>query len=287
MIAPSGKQITIITKDQQAVVTEVGGGLRSYSVGGRELLDGYGADEMSSSGRGQVLIPWPNRLQDGSYEFNGLRYQLPLNEPEHRNAIHGLVRWSTWTGTEREPHRVVMEHILYPQPGYPFLLGISIEYALSHSGLQVQTTATNLGTQSCPYGSGAHPYLTLGTATIDGLILHVPGQTLLRSDERDHAFTDLERDADGLARVELRDSDRETKVSLWVDQSYPYLMLFSGDPLPNVRRRSLAVEPMTCPPNAFRTGDALIRLEPGASFTGTWGIARGSAALAKGLSLAR
>ena len=305
MIAPSGKQITIVAKDQQAVVVEVGGGLRSYSVGGRELLDGYGADEMSSSGRGQVLIPWPNRLEDGSYEFNGRRYQLPLNEPEHRNAIHGLVRWSTWTATEREPHRVVMEHILYPQPGYPFLLGISIEYALSDSGLQVRTTATNLGTQSCPYGSGAHPYLTLGTATIDGLILHVPGRTVLRSDERglpirreavegteydfrqpkrigsiklDHAFTDLERDADGLARVELRDSDRETKVSLWVDQSYPYLMLFSGDPLPNVRRRSLAVEPMTCPPNAFRTGDALIRLEPGASFTGTWGIARGSAA---------
>jgi len=183
MIAPSGKQITIVAKDEQAVVVEVGGGLRSYSVGGRELLDGYGADEMSSSGRGQVLIPWPN-LQDGSYEFNGGRYQLPLNEPEHRNAIHGLVRWSTWTATEREPHRVVMEHILYPQPGYPFLLGISMEYALSHNGLQVRTMATNLGTESCPYGSGAHPYLTLGTATIDGLILQVPGRTVLRSDER-------------------------------------------------------------------------------------------------------
>jgi aldose 1-epimerase len=299
MIAPSGKQITIVAKDQQAVVVEVGGGLD------RELLDGYSADEMSSSGRGQVLIPWPNRLEDGSYEFNGRRYQLPLNEPEHHNAIHGLVRWSTWTATEREPHRVVMEHILYPQPGYPFLLGISIEYGLSNSGLQVRTTATNLGTQSCPYGSGAHPYLTLGTATIDGLVLHVPGRTVLRSDERglpirreavegtdydfrqskqigpiklDHAFTDLERDADGLARVELRDSNRDTKVSLWVDQTYPYLMLFSGDPLPNLRRRSLAVEPMTCPPNAFRTGDGLIRLEPGASFTGTWGMAGGSAA---------
>ncbi|HEX3450757.1 MAG TPA: aldose 1-epimerase family protein [Isosphaeraceae bacterium] len=305
MIAPSGEQITILAKDQQAVVVAVGGGLRSYSVGGRELLDGYSADEMSSSGRGQVLIPWPNRLQDGSYEFNGRRHQLPLNEPEHCNAIHGLVRWSTWTATERQPHRVVMEHILYPQPGYPFLLRISIEYALSDSGLLVQTTATNLGARTCPYGGGAHPYLTLGTATIDGLILQVPGRSVLRSDERglpirkeavegteydfrqpkqigsiklDHAFADLERDADGLARVELRDSDRETKVSLWVDQSYPYLMLFSGDPLPNVHRRSLAVEPMTCPPNAFRTGDALIRLEPGASFTGTWGIARGSAA---------
>lgn len=304
MIAPSGEQIEIAAGDQQAVVVEVGGGLRSYSAGGWELVDGYRADEMCSSGRGQVLIPWPNRLQDGRYEFDGRRHQLPLNEPEHGNAIHGLVRWAAWTAAEREPHRAVMKHVLYPQPGYPFSLEISIEYALSAGGLQVRTTATNLGTDPCPYGSGAHPYLTLGTATIDRLILRVPARTVLRSDERglpigreavqgteydfqqprrigsmtlDHAFTELERDQNGLARVELRDPDHGTQVSLWVDQSYRYLMLFSGDLLPNVNRRSLAVEPMTCPPNAFRTREALIRLEPGSSFTGTWGIARGSA----------
>ena len=304
MIPPSGEQITITAGDQQAVIVEVGGGLRSYYVGDRELVDGYRADEMSSSGRGQVMIPWPNRLQDGSYEFDGRRHQLPLNEPERRNAIHGLVRWATWTAAERESHRAVMKHVLYPQPGYPFTLGIGVEYALSESGLQVLTTATNLGADPCPYGSGAHPYLTLGIEPIDRLMLRVPGRSVLQSDERglpvatetvegteydfqqprrigstrlDHAFTDLKRDQDGLARVELRDPDRKTQVSLWVDQSYSYLMLFSGDPLPNVRRRSLAVEPMTCPPNAFRTGDALIRLEPGSSFMGTWGIARGNA----------
>ena len=176
MISPSGEQITIAAGDQQAVVVEVGGGLRSYSAGGRELVDGYRADEMSSSGRGQVLIPWPNRLQDGSYEFDGRRHQLPLNEPQHRNAIHGLVRWAAWTVAEREPHRAVMEHVLYPQPGYPFSLRISIEYALSDSGLRVRTTATNLGTDPCPYGSGAHPYLTLGTETIDDLMLRVLGE---------------------------------------------------------------------------------------------------------------
>jgi aldose 1-epimerase len=304
MIAPSGEQIKIAAGDQQAVVVEVGGGLRAYSAGGRELVDGYRADEMSSSGRGQALIPWPNRLQDGSYEFDGRRHQLPLNEPEHDNAIHGLVRWVAWTVSAREPHRVVMEHVLYPQPGYPFSLRLSIEYALSDSGLRVRTTATNIGADPCPYGSGAHPYLTLGTATVDRLILRAPGRTVLRSDERglpigtdvventeydfrqprpigstrlDHAFTDLERDEEGLARVELRDPDRGTQVSLWVDRSYPYLMLFTGDPLPNIHRRSLAVEPMTCPPNAFRTGDALIRLESGSSSTGTWGIAPGRA----------
>jgi len=304
VIPPSGEQITITAGDQQVVVVEVGGGLRSYSVGGRELVDGYSADEMSSSGQGQVLIPWPNRLQDGSYEFDGRRHQLPLNEPERRNAIHGLVRWATWTAAEREPHRAVMKHVLHPQPGYPFTLGICVEYALSDSGLQVRTTATNLGADPCPYGSGAHPYLTLGTGPIDHLMLRVPGRSVLRSNERglpvatetvegteydfqqprrigstrlDHAFTDLKRDQDGLARVELRDPDRGMQVSLWVDQSYPYFMIFSGDSLPNFNRRSLAVEPMTCPPNAFRTGGALIRLEPGSSLTSTGGIARGSA----------
>jgi aldose 1-epimerase len=302
VIAPSGEQIEITSGDQQAVVVEVGGGLRSYSAGGRDLVDGYGAAEMSSSGRGQALIPWPNRLQDGNYEFDGRRYQLPLNEPERRNAIHGLVRWVAWTASAREPHRVVMEYVLHPQPGYPFALRLGIEYSLSDSGLRVRTMATNIGTDRCPYGSGAHPYLTLGTPTVDRLILRVPARTVLRSDERglptgtkavgdteydfrnprqigsttlDHAFTDLERDEHGLARVELRDADHGTQVSLWVDESYPYMMLFSGDPLPDVHRRSLAVEPMTCPPNAFRTGDALIRLEPGSSFTSTWGIARG------------
>jgi aldose 1-epimerase len=302
VVAPTGDQITITAADQQAVIVEVGGGLRSYSAGGRECVDGYRADEMSSSGRGQVLIPWPNRLQDGSYEFDGRRHQLPLNEPERRNAIHGLVRWTAWTVAERQLHRAVMKHVLYPQPGYPFTLGTSIEYSLSDSGLRVRTTATNLGADPCPYGSGAHPYLTLGTESIDDLTLRVPGRSVLQSNERglpvasksvevtgydfrqprrigstrlDHAFTDFKRDQDGLARVELQDPDRGTRVALWVDQSYPYVMIFSGDS-PNINRRSLAVEPMTCPPNAFRSGDALVRLEPGSSFTSTWGISNGS-----------
>lgn len=306
MIAPSGNQITIALGDQQAVVVEVGGGLRSYCAGGRELVDGYGADEMSSSGRGQVLMPWPNRLQDGNYEFDGRRHQLPLNEPERHNAIHGLVRWASWNAAKQEPHRAVMQYVLHPQPGFPFTLGLSIEYALSGSGLQVRTTATNLGAEACPFGAGAHPYLTLGTATIDDLTLRVPARTVLRSDERglpigseavagtaydfrqkqrigstqfDHAFTDLERDQDGIARVALRDANSDAQVCLWVDRSYPYLMLFTGDAIADVgrRRRGLAVEPMSCPPNAFRTGDAVVRLEPGASFTGAWGIAWGIA----------
>ena len=290
--------IELAGDDQHAIVDEIGGGLRSYSAHGREVLDGYAAGEPSPSGRGQVLIPWPNRLEDGSYEFDGRSHQLPLNEPERGNAIHGLVRWDEWTVGEREAQRVVMKHALQPQPGYPFSLALTVEYALSTSGLTVRTTATNVGDDACPYGSGAHPYLTVGTETVDAVILRVPVRTVLHSNERglpvdavpvegteydfrrprpigstklDHAFTDLKRDQDGRARVELAGRPG-MGLTLWVDEAYRYLMVFSGDPLPDVDRRSLAVEPMTCPPNAFRTGEALARLEPGSSFTSAWGI---------------
>jgi aldose 1-epimerase len=299
VIAPSGEQIEIALGDQRATVVEVGGGLRTYSQAGRALLDGYGLDEMSSSGRGQVLLPWPNRLEDGSYEFDGRRHQLPIDDVEERDAIHGLVRWVGWTAGVREPHRVVMEHLLHPRPGYPFSLAVAIEYRLSEQGLEVTTTATNVGRAACPFGSGAHPYLTLGTETVDSLILRAPGRTVLQSDDRglpvgaqsvegtdfdfrrprpigaiklDNAFTDLERDDDGLGRVRLRDPRGGSELTLWVDGSYSHLMLFTGDPLPDVDRRSLAVEPMTCPPNAFRSRTDLVHLEPGQSFTGRWGI---------------
>ena len=299
MIAPSGEQIEIVHGAQRAVVVEVGGGLREYTLDGRNVLDGYGADEMSSSGRGQVLIPWPNRIQDGLYSFDGEEHQLPLDDVEEQDAIHGLVRWGSWIAGDRDENRVVMEHRLHPQPGYPFSLALSVEYLLSEEGLLVRTTAINRGPRPCPYGSGNHPYLMVSGSRVDSLMLRVPGDTLLRSDERgipvdrfpaegtdydfrrprvigstvlDHAFTDLARGEDGRARVELRHPDRGGGVTLWADEAYPYVMVFTGDPLPDVSRRSLAVEPMTCPPNAFRSGEGLIRLEPGQSFTSSWGI---------------
>jgi aldose 1-epimerase len=298
-LIPSGRQLELAHGDQRAVVVEVGGGLRTYRVDGHAVIDGYAEHEQCSSGRGQVLLPWPNRLEDGSYEFDGRRHQLPLDETERQNAIHGLVRWSAWRPAEAEPSRVVVEHTLHPRPGYPFLLELAIEYALSDAGLAVRTTATNAGRTPCPFGCGAHPYLTLGTPIVDPLVLRIPARRVLTSDERglptgdeqvegndhdfrearaigptelDHAFADLERGDDGLARVALAHPDGRPALTLWVDGAYRYLMVFTGDPLPDVARRSIAVEPMTCPPNAFRTGVDLIRLEPGATFTGSWGI---------------
>jgi len=296
---PSGEQIELRAGDQSLVVVELGAGLRAYTVNGRDVLDGYAVDEQCSSGRGQVLMPWPNRIEDGSYEFKGQSYQLPLSEAENRNAIHGLVRWVPWSVAERADDRVALEFLLQPQPGYPFQLALRLDYVLSEDGLRVTSTATNTGRDACPFGRGAHPYLTVGTKTVDTVVLRAPGRTVLQTDSQgiprssepvegtefdfrqprpigetklDNAYTDLERDADGIARVELEDPETGTGLSLWLDESYPYIQLFTGDAAPSVRRRSLAVEPMTCPSNAFRTGEGLLVLEPGESATGVWGI---------------
>jgi aldose 1-epimerase len=102
---PSGEQIELRAGNQRVVVVEVGAGLRSYTVGDRKVIDGYGEQEMAPAGRGQVLMPWPNRLQDGAYEFAGRPHQLPLDEPEAGNAIHGLVRWTGWSVVKRGGHR--------------------------------------------------------------------------------------------------------------------------------------------------------------------------------------
>jgi len=283
----------------------VGGALRSYAVDGLDVVDGYGSDERCAAGRGQPLIPWPNRIADGRYRFAGTDNQLSLTEPKQANAIHGLVRWANWTPVEQAADRVVMAHLLHPQPGYPFLLDLRLAYSLADDGLTVGIEATNVGTTPLPFGAGAHPYLTLGTEVIDPLVLRAPGSTWIRSDDRqipigteavdgtpldfraprpigatvlDTGYGGLERDGGGRARVELATADGSRSVTLWMGRAFAWLMLFSGDTLAADKRRvGLAVEPMTCPPNAFQTGVGLLVLEPGETFSEAWGITPGPA----------
>lgn len=295
---PSGRQFELSSGQQRAVVVEVGGGIREYSVAGRDVLEPYALDEMCDAAHGAPLIPWPNRLADGRYSFAGAEHQLALDEPEQGNAIHGLLRWRAWTELEHETDRVRLGARLLAMPGYPFSLEVSIAYELGEEGLTVTTEARNIGPGECPFGAGQHPYLSAGGAPLDGCTLHLRAATRLLTDERqipvgrepvaggpydyatprpvgelriDDAFTDLARDGDGLARARLECPDGAA-VELWADERYPFLEVFSGDPLPEPRRRrALAVEPMSCAPNAFRSGDGLVRLAPGEDIVLRWG----------------
>ncbi len=287
-------------------MVEVGGGLRSYTLNGRDLLDGYPVDAMADGGRGAVLAPWPNRIEGGRYAFAGRELQLALTEPRNGNAIHGLGRWASWVATKHDDstlNSIDVTLVLRPQPGYPFHLRLSVHYLVDDAGLTVTTTASNEGAEPCPYGTGAHPYLTLGTELIDTLALTVPASTVWHADERgvprerssvegtdfdfrrarpigtqvlDHCLTDLARDTDGTVRVRLDDPESGAHLELWMDSSYRHVMVFSGDTLAeNRRRRGIAIEPMTCPANAFRTGEDVITLEPGASVSSRWGLTEG------------
>ena len=239
-----------------------------------------------------MLAPWPNRLADGRYEFNGVRAQAALDEPERHNAIHGLVRWLPWTLQTRHQNQLSLRLQLHPSPGYPFSLLLEIEYHVGREGLTVTTRASSLDDGIIPFGLGFHPYLTAGPETVDGAILHVPARHTLDVDDRglptgaltpvegtdrdftaarfvgpavlDTGYTTLERDADGLAWASLDAPGGATGAALWVDEGFPYLMVYTGDTLGEIqrRRRAVAIEPMTCPPNALRTGKDVIDLQP-------------------------
>ncbi len=300
--SPTGQQWRIGHGLHEVIVCEVGATLRHYAVGDTQVLDGFGSDEWSHSGRGQVLAPWPNRLADGRYEFNGVRAQAALDEPERHNAIHGLVRWLPWTLQTRHQNQLSLRLQLHPSPGYPFSLLLEIEYHVGRDGLTVTTTAQSLEEGSVPFGIGFHPYLRAGPETVDGAILHVPARDTLDLDDRglptgaltpvagtdfdfttsrfvgpavlDTAYTTLVRDEDGRARASLDGPGGATGSTLWADAGFAYLMVYTGDTLGDVarRRRAVAIEPMTCPPNALRTGKDVIDLQPGQEWRAQWGI---------------
>ena len=300
-LPPSGQQYEIRHDTQHAVVTEVGATLRHYAVDGSPIIDGFEVDDMASGGHGQVLAPWPNRLGNGRYTFEGQAERVPLNEPERANAIHGLVRWLQWTCVSHSSSAVRMRCVLEPQPAYQWRLALEIEYSLGSTGLSVSTTATNLSPSRAPFGIGFHTYLTIGTPTVDDAVLSVPGRRRLLTDDQglpvrdasvagtdddflaprrvgsavlDTAFTDFVAGDDGRATALLRSADGRRSTTLWMDPDFRYLMVFTGDTLqpPERRRRAVAVEPMTCPPDALRSGKDLIALDPGGEWTATWGL---------------
>jgi aldose 1-epimerase len=297
---PSGEQFEIRHGSQRVTVVEVGGGVREYAVADRPVLDPYPLYAMCDGAHGTPLIPWPNRLGDGTYTFDGTDYGVALTEPDKHNAIHGFLRWRSWQVSEHEKSRVVVETRLHPLMGYPFTLNVEVAYELGEEGLLVATTAANLGEKACPYGAGQHPYLSPGVGSIDDCTLELGASTrILTDNERqlptgraavegtdfdfrtarriggqklDTPFTDLDRDEQGRAWASLTAPDG-SRTELWVDEHYPIIEIYTGDTLsPHRRRLGLGCEPMTCPPNAFQSGEGLIRLEPGQSLTTTWGV---------------
>jgi aldose 1-epimerase len=301
-LSPTGPQQVIEYGDYRAVLTVVGAGLRGLSHRGRPLIVKYRSEQMPPGGAGQLLVPWPNRVRDGKYAFDGREQQLDISEPATHNASHGFVRWLPWRVMAEDTASVRFGLRLYPMHGYPHILELTASYTLGEDGLSVEVAARNVGPTAAPYGIGAHPYLTLGRGpgSLDEAVLELPADTWIPVDERliptgresvegtdydfrkaraigatplDTAFTGLHRDRDGRATVRLTSGDGGRGVELWVGEEIGWLQVYSGDGLTGpYRRAGIAVEPMSCPPNAFATGEDVIRLEPGDRIAHHWGI---------------
>ncbi|WP_058234388.1 aldose 1-epimerase family protein [Devriesea agamarum] len=309
---PRGAEYLLEAGPYRALITEVGATLASLTYDGRPLVHEGPRNQPMMHHRGAIIAPWPNRVGDGRYTVEGTTYQLPLTEPARSNALHGLVSFQSYELLALEPlpsadgvASAQLRTMLYATPSYPFTLAITVTYELHPlSGLRTTVHAENLsqrGTPAAPYGCCPHPYLVAGEDKLEewtlqfgahrvlevredrllptGMLSVDPGTRFDFKDGKvigdmflDHALTDLVRDGDGIARVRLT-SRLGTGVEIAFDRKLPWVQIHTADrPEPEWNRKGLAVEPMTCPPDAFNSGTDLVRLSPGQSHEVSWTI---------------
>ncbi|KQU67524.1 aldose 1-epimerase family protein [Phycicoccus sp. Root101] len=300
--SPSGEQWTLRNGRQEATVVEVGGGLRTYTVDGVDVVAGYAEDEFCLAGRGQVLMPWPNRIRGGRYTFAGVDHQLALTEIPLSNSNHGLVRWLPWQlhWHDDDWSALTVRTRLHPSPGWDGSLDLSVNYVLDDDGLTVSAHAVNVGSSPAPFGYGAHPYVALGETRLADVELTIPATREVLVDEQmipvatepvrpetdfregralggtslDTAYTDLARTrADGGWEVVVGGL-ATGEVRVWGDRALDWVQVFTakGADTGVKGTRGIAVEPMSCPSNAFNSGDGLVVLEPGQDWSATWGM---------------
>lgn len=290
---PSGTQYEINAEGYTAVVCEVGATLRALEFEGEAILDGFGETETCTWSRGQQLAPWPNRVRDGRWSYDGQSQQLPLNEPDRHNAIHGLANWVPWLLVEHSKTSVTQRVVLHPQPGWPATLEVSLRHKLSGKGLTVTVTARNLGDAVLPFGYGSHPYFKTGSSN-EETVAHIPAAQCLAVDARmlptelvavaesdqdlrqptalgnhefDTAYTGLDRDDQQRWRATL--SGNRRGIEVWGDEGFSWVQIFTAN------ESGIAIEPMTCGPDAFNPGgthEDLVWLEPDSTFEARWGV---------------
>jgi len=294
-----GTEVHLAHGAYSAVVTVRGGALRELRHGDRDLVVGFGPDGPVPDYRGVICAPWPNRLADGTYTYAGKSYAAAVNEPERGSALHGLAIHRAWEVKEVANDRAVLACHIPSGPDYPGDLDLTVTYALAEDGLHATVHAVNTGSVPAPYGVCPHPYLVAGASPLDDWSLELPARTYLevtparllpialrqvdgdafdfRSVRRlgqvkiDHAFTDISRDGSGLARVRVHDPSG-TGVELEWGTEWPWVQVHTGDKPIGPDRLGLAVEPMTCPPDALNSGTDLVHLQPGQSHSAAWTI---------------
>ena len=293
---PTGRRFVLRSANVSAEIAQVGAALRALTVDGVDLVPRYPDDVPTPAASGVVLVPWPNRIRDGKYRFDGADLQLAISEPKFGNASHGLLRFAAYQPIEQTEERLVLGADVVPQTGYPFHLRTRVTFTLQADGLHVAHDIENVGASAAPVALGVHPYLQIGGVDTADLVVHSSGTTTLVLDDRnipvdevpvgagtdlrdgvrlgdaalDNGYRGMERDAEGRARHTLTAPDG-ARVELWQDEGFRWAQVFTTDRYPG-HPLAVAIEPMTAPANAFATGDDLERLERGGILHREWGV---------------
>ena len=301
---------TLSFQNQRAVVSPWGASLRRYlfiDADGREIdiAWGYSGGSEKRGGQGDILIPFPGRIGNGRYSFDGRTFQLECNDKEGPNAIHGFVRSLPWHIQESHPNSVAfgvrLDATTYAERGYPFSLRILVTYELNTQGLGCRFSVTNVGHKPAPVGVGFHPYFTVGTSIIDEAEAQIPGTGFLEFNERlvpsgtiypvqdtpwdyrrfrpiaqqrfNHCYVNLERDTEGITIAALRHVPSNRTITITMDAAFSSVVVYTGDAIADAPRVALAIEPMTCASDAFNHPEwGLKRLAPDETFSGCWGV---------------
>jgi aldose 1-epimerase len=299
----SGTQFVLEANGYTAWIASIGASLRSLKYHGRNLIVPFEANQVRPFFRGAILAPWPNRVVDGRYTFDGVEQQLSITEPSRGHALHGLASWLDFAVVRQASNRLVLEATVEAQPGYPHRVTLEVDFALDAGGLRTTMTAVNSGPNAAPFGVAPHPYLVAGEGRVNDWTLELPARKILTvTPDRliplrlrdvadsdlaafdfrtprtvddtflDHAFTGLDRDYEGKATVRVT-TNGGSGVALSWDSECPWVQVHTADqPEPSIDRIGLAVEPMTCPPDAFNSGIDLNVLEPADSARASWTI---------------
>ena len=102
-VGASGREVSLTAGDYRARIVTVGAGLAGLTYRGHELIIPHSVDECPPAYLGKVLMPWPNRIAEGTYSWEGTSYDLPVNEHAFGTSLHGFVAFQEW-GNRRGRH---------------------------------------------------------------------------------------------------------------------------------------------------------------------------------------
>ncbi|AZA11189.1 aldose epimerase family protein [Corynebacterium gerontici] len=289
MVKKQPQSIVLTSGDMAAVINTRGAGLKSLTYQSAPLVESYESLDDPPLAAGLWLAPWPNRTEDGTFNFGGEEHQLAITEPERNNAIHGFVHDQVWDVVERHEDSAVLSYRIEPTQGWPWPIRLSVDYHLSPIELSTTVTAQTEA-EAAPFAIGWHTYLSAMGAETDRSMLRVNVEKQLPLDpQRNLPNGSLEAttlsanlsEGTSLAGVVMDDCFKAGRgleavlesdigaVRMVCSDNMQWAQIFTPDESLGVtypgRGRALAVEPMSAPPNALRDDVDVEKLRKGDS----------------------